>query len=436
MLKTAADLGTMLIQLVLGGVIMSRFIETRHKTLFTLLMVLVEGCIYWVCGYVVPGADALKSILTTGTMLLLVLGFRQIPAIQAVLYLAIYLICIMITEIPTDLMLLNLHPGFRRLMDLSTLDLLITRIVYLPFYLLSLLLPYWICVRMLRKVRSQGTGKYLPFLAVQSAMVMLPVWMGLSVLHDKRWVAVLTMVYMMMNLALDLLLVYTFRRMDRAYALERQEQEAQELLQAQAEYYRQTQDSARAMEQVRVEMRDQLRALSGKLEQGDYAGAQKQLSDFRESVNRTGRQHYTGSNVVDAVIASKISGAEAEQIEICVSGSIPQDVAVQPVHLCSLAGNLLDNAIHACEKLPPEQRRVELEAYMKGPRLVFLCRNPQIPGQTLRRKEPDLTQEHGWGLTILESIAHQYGGDMTITQQQGTVQVLLWLLPEEGKECP
>lgn len=437
MLKMAADLGSMVIQLVLGGIVMGRFIETKHRTLFTLLMVLIEGGIYWLCGYMLPQADALKSVLTTGSMLLLVLLFRRIPAIQTVLYLAVYMICIMITEIPTDLMLLSLHPGFRRLLDLSVMELIITRMVYLPFYLLSLLIPYWICTRLIRKVQTPGTGKYLPFLAVQSVMVMLPVWMGLSVLADKRWVAVLSFFYMVINLLLDLMLIRTFRRMERAYALERQEQEAQALLEAQAAYYRRIQDSAKALEQVRLEMRDRLRALSGRLEQGDYAEAQRQLSDFRETVDRTGRQQYTGSNVVDAVIASKISGAEAEHIRLQISGAIPQDIGIQPVHLCSIAGNLLDNAIHACEKLPPEQQRtIELDAHMKGRGLVFSCRNPRIPGQTLRRKAPDLSQEHGWGLNILESIAQQYGGGMTIQEHADTVQVLLWLTPEGGRKEP
>ena len=63
------------------------------------------------------------------------------------------------------------------------------------------------------------------------------------------------------NLLLDFLLIWTFRRMDQAYALEQQSRESRQILQAQSDYYRQMRDNAHALSQIRSEMRIQLQVL-------------------------------------------------------------------------------------------------------------------------------------------------------------------------------
>lgn len=128
-----ADVLTTVIQLVMAGIIMARFIETRRTVLFTVLMTVMEGFVYWYFSYVMPGAATLKSGLTVLVQLLLILLFRRIPVLPSVLYMAVYMIAIMVTEIPIDLMVLYFNPSFRRITDLSLSWLLATRIAYLPF---------------------------------------------------------------------------------------------------------------------------------------------------------------------------------------------------------------------------------------------------------------------------------------------------------------
>lgn len=114
-----ADVLTTVIQLVMAGIIMARFIETRRTVLFTVLMTVMEGFVYWYFSYVMPGAATLKSGLTVLVQLLLILFFRRIPVLPSVLYMAVYMIAIMVTEIPIDLMVLYFNPSFRRITDLS-----------------------------------------------------------------------------------------------------------------------------------------------------------------------------------------------------------------------------------------------------------------------------------------------------------------------------
>lgn len=433
MLPMAADLLTMLPQLVLEGVITARFIRARRPWLLTALVTLGSLLLLWLFGYQLNVPSVVKSLASLGWLLAMVLIFCRIPRVQAVAYLVIYLMLMMLLEMPVDLMMLQRYPNMVSASDLPLTVLVLSRTVYLPFYAMSLLIPYALCRRFLGKVQGQEYGKYLPILVAQCFMVLFPTWIALTTMQSTRQVLLICFLFLLANIGLDVLLLGTFRRTQQVYEAQRQVQETENLLKAQSEYYHQLQGSAAALKSVQAEMVETLRHMSGELRQQHYDSVQQELSDFRGVIDRTGRRRYTGSAVVDAVLEEKARQCRQSGITLNIRGIIPTDVAIEPIHLCSIAGNLLDNAIHACEALGPEaEKTIEFTASMQGQRLVFLCRNTAAPGQRIARKQPELTRAHGWGLSILESIAGTYHGQLTTGSEDGWVQVLLWLIPDNA----
>ena len=59
----------------------------------------------------------------------------------------------------------------------------------------------------------------------------------------------------------------------------------------------------------------------------------------------------TGNVGLDAILSSKVSIARKNDIEVNCTANVPQDLTVSDVHLCAIVGNLMDNAIEACEKM-------------------------------------------------------------------------------------
>ncbi len=58
----------------------------------------------------------------------------------------------------------------------------------------------------------------------------------------------------------------------------------------------------------------------------------------------------TGNVMLDAVLNSKLSLIKAKNIAINVKAVVPVNLSISDVDLCVIIGNLLDNAMEACEK--------------------------------------------------------------------------------------
>lgn len=58
----------------------------------------------------------------------------------------------------------------------------------------------------------------------------------------------------------------------------------------------------------------------------------------------------TNNVMVDAVLNSKLSLAKAKSIEVDAKATVPSQMLITTVDLCVLIGNLLDNAIEACDQ--------------------------------------------------------------------------------------
>lgn len=87
----------------------------------------------------------------------------------------------------------------------------------------------------------------------------------------------------------------------------------------------------------------------------------------------------------------------------------------------SLLYNLFDNAIEACQKVEPEKKRfIRFQLYEEGTYLHLRMENTYqeillSDGRIMTQKKNKIL--HGVGLTILESIAHNYSGNVAMTYE-------------------
>ena len=272
------DLLTILIQNVIGGCFNAKFIEAKRFPLAAALLSLCSFVGYWITGYVITGLPMLRVILIYGSQLLVLLWQRRVPLSHCLIYYCVTMACMVVAEIPSDLILLHYYPSFSGIADLEPMFLLVWRLSFALPVMLSFLVPYVVLRRAFRMEGGETAGRFLPFLALQTLLLLIPMVVVQEAMEDFQRVSVVALVYLLVNVLLDALLVQTFNRIGKIHALEQRQRQAQNLVKMQMDYYQQLQDNIRGLRQVRHDMKNQLTTLSILLENGDYDTARQQIA--------------------------------------------------------------------------------------------------------------------------------------------------------------
>ena len=78
---------------------------------------------------------------------------------------------------------------------------------------------------------------------------------------------------------------------------------------------------------------------------------------------------------VDAILNSKLSLAKAANISLDVTVYPLPELGISDIDLTGLLGNLMDNAIEACEKIPQDKRFIRLYLDCVGEQLYLSIQN-------------------------------------------------------------
>lgn len=140
----------------------------------------------------------------------------------------------------------------------------------------------------------------------------------------------------------------------------------------------------------------------------------------------------TGNVCIDNIINCKSLLAEKKGIQICTDLIVAYDVVFDEGDICSLIGNLLDNAVEAVENVGESDRKVKIKIKMSGENMLIATENPYV-GQRRKQGEKYITTKeesngHGIGLKIVEEVAKKYQGDVVVedTGQIFSIKVLLY----------
>ena len=144
----------------------------------------------------------------------------------------------------------------------------------------------------------------------------------------------------------------------------------------------------------------------------DFIG---QITHEPEKIKRTLQ---TGNLILDAVVSSKFWLAQSKDIEVNIQAvSLGKDMNIEDHDFCSVVGNLLDNAIEACERMGKEdgKRFIEISLLVKGRNMVLTIGN-SFNGELKRSGSRYLSLKqgrfHGMGLKHVDSIIEKYNGQV------------------------
>lgn len=186
-----------------------------------------------------------------------------------------------------------------------------------------------------------------------------------------------------------------------------------------------------AMHTEKHEFRRHLQALQSLIFLDRIDQAKQYIDGIAETYWNTDQGVYISRPELNSLVNSKLSLAQSQGIEFQVSSS--EDFAslkIEPWDLCSIVGNLLDNAIEAAvqDKKQPWVR-VEFD-YQNNEFMVFIRNNGAIISRDDRRRlfEAGFTSKEslgrGYGLYIVQTLVSRYGGKIEVVSSQTTTIIV------------
>lgn len=209
---------------------------------------------------------------------------------------------------------------------------------------------------------------------------------------------------------------------------QQQLEQSQQLMQMHQAYYEHLEQQQLAVRQLRHDMANHLQLLASMQEPAREAYLQELIGS--RAIRMPMR--LCENQVVNAVLQTKQLQMEQAGITLKSELFVPEGGGVDAVELCALVANSLDNAIEACQKLEPSDRRIHLT--LKAEKGILACQisNPtaslvQLDHGLPRTSKQDRTQ-HGFGLRGIREIVLRRGGDFEIQVEKGQF-LLFWYVP-------
>lgn len=160
------------------------------------------------------------------------------------------------------------------------------------------------------------------------------------------------------------------------------------------------------------------------------------LQQIGETIIRDTGEVLTGIEEVDFLLNQKIAAAEKKNIKIGWDIPLIKEFSLPTEKMIALLGNLIDNAIEACERMKGKDRWIRI--YMKSSyQLLFIKIENSMEGGVKKLGDHFLSVKskndfHGYGLKSVRYIVSQYDGDITCQAQEGIFCVKISIFQEGG----
>ena len=227
-------------------------------------------------------------------------------------------------------------------------------------------------------------------------------------------------------------------------SIRRESDAINQLFLRQYEQYKLAVDNSEALRREMHDMKHYIIALKN---EDDAEKRAEVLRDMEQSIAIQEAFMNTGNQVLDVILTTKSLQCEKKGIvfKVMVDGDLLQGIHVKD--LCSLFGNILDNAIEATQQIEEKDRRmINLTVRRKNQFVIVECENAS-DAENVRLKKttqrtifgtsnlPKTTKKdnvkHGYGLKSIAQVAEKYGGGISVSYEDGWFKLKVVLSVEK-----
>ena len=146
----------------------------------------------------------------------------------------------------------------------------------------------------------------------------------------------------------------------------------------------------------------------------DWIGLNDYLNELSEDILDYNYQIWTGNRMLDMILNEKLKEAKDKKIDMQISTEVFTTLPFTDREIISLFGNLLDNAIEACERITDKNTWIHIKMKKKNQLLYFEIKNTTehtvqpVPGKFISTKTNGTL--HGYGMKNIMDVVEKYRG--------------------------
>jgi len=225
------------------------------------------------------------------------------------------------------------------------------------------------------------------------------------------------------------LLLYEMYQVAREYSHSAQLDRENQLLAVESRRYTELRAYMEQTRHLRHDFRQHLHVIAGLTEAGQLDELKSYLHQYESELSEE-RPTLCANPAVDALAGHYDHEARRAGMPMEWRLELPRQLAIPEADLCMMLGNLLENALHASQKLPPEQRQIRVMARMLSPAMMGLLVENRYDGVLKRQKGTLHSTKHdgmGIGLVSIQTTVSKYSGSLNVETENGSFRVNILL---------
>jgi len=167
---------------------------------------------------------------------------------------------------------------------------------------------------------------------------------------------------------------------------------------------------------LRHDMRHHLETIAEYAKAGDTSAVLAYIREYSIEVSETAVRQYSENSTVNSILSVYAGKAAENGIDFSVRCNAPAELTVRDIDLIALLGNLLENALHGCQKFGKEKPCIEIHIRMQSGRLIIVCDNTCADALKLFGGMP---AGKSIGISSIHNVCQKYDGNLDYKVENG-----------------
>ena len=215
----------------------------------------------------------------------------------------------------------------------------------------------------------------------------------------------------------------------RQAALTEQAAMQEQLLNLQRTQYEQLLQHSEELRAARHDLRQHLEVMRAYLDQQDINGAKAYLDAYTKKLPADIQRTFSQNFAINVVCTSYAEKARQYEIDYDVELDVPEQLAIGEPEICALLGNLLKNAVEACQEIHGSVPFIRVRGTSEDGHIVITVDNSceQEPKWENERLLSTKHEGYGIGTWAVQTAADRTGGAADFSWKDGVFYASVFL---------